>query len=116
MDAAPTAPTPVEVWVGGDDGLTQKLEDAMESAFRSSQDFTLSSGKKPGTLVVLIPTNVGWKKIGTRTKVLYTVEFRSQTLDGRKISDDKGSCWDGEYAKCAAHIVEDAKTAARKIH
>jgi hypothetical protein len=88
----------------------------LEDAFRFSPDFTPSYGQKPGTFVVLIPTNLRWGKIGTRKKVFYTVEFRFQTTDGRKISADRGSCWADELAKCAAHIVKDAKVAARQIH
>jgi hypothetical protein len=114
MGAASAEPTFVEVWVVGDDGLTQGLTVALEIAFGSSPDFTLSYGKKPGTLVVEIPTNVGWKKVGTRTKVLYTVEFT--TTDGRKISTATGSCWDDVIAKCASHIVKDARIAARGLH
>ena len=114
MDAASTKPTFVEVWNVGDDGITRSLRDALEAAFRSSPDFTLSYVKKPGTLVVLIPTNVGWKKIGGRTKVLYTVEFK--TIGGRKISATKGSCWDDALTKCATHVLKHARTAARKIH
>ena len=48
--------TLVEVWCGGDDGLTLRLRDALENAFKSSPAFALSTGKKPGTLIVTIPT------------------------------------------------------------
>ncbi len=109
-------PTLVEVWCVGDDGLTQRLRDALENAFKSSSNFRLSSGKKPGTLVVTIPTNVVWeqaKQADRRTKVLYSVEFAS--ADDQNISSSTGSCWDDALAKCAAQIVKNAKTAARKI-
>jgi hypothetical protein len=91
-----------------------RLKDALESAFKSSSDFTLSSGKKPGTLVVLIPSHVKWNQIGTRTQVLSSVEFAS--TDNENIGVSTGSCWDDALAKCAAQIVKDAKIAARKIH
>jgi len=97
----------------GDDGFTQKLRDTLENAFKSSPDFSLSSGKKPGTLVVTIPTNVGWKQVGKRMQVLYTVEFAS--VDNQNIGTNTGSCWDDMLSKCAAQIVKDAKIAARKI-
>jgi hypothetical protein len=99
--------------VSGDDGLTQKLTKATKDAFRFSPDFTRSYGMKPGTLVVYIPTNVDWKDIGKRTKVFYTVEFKS--TDDRIISTIKGSCWDGEYAECANQILRGARLAARKL-
>jgi hypothetical protein len=111
---ASVRPTLVEVWRGGDDALTQKLTEALESAFQSSPNFTLSSGKKPGTLVVTIPTHVGWKQIGRRTQVSYKVEFAS--ADNQKIGAGKGSCWDDTLAKCVSKIVRDAEGAARRIH
>ena len=114
IDAAPAEPTRVEVWRGGDDGLTQGLAGAIENAFRSSPDFTLSNGKKPGTLLVTIPTNVDWKKKFGRTKVRYTVKFTS--VDDQNLGTSSGSCWENAFAKCAAQIVTDAKIAARKIH
>jgi hypothetical protein len=60
--AGPAKPTPVEVWTGGDDGLTQGLRFAIENKFKSSSDFVLSLGKKAGTLIVTIPMHVAWRK------------------------------------------------------
>lgn len=112
-EAAPAKASLVEVWVGGDDGLTQRLRDAVEHAFQSSPRFILSSGKKAGTLVVTIPTNVRWKQCGKRTQVFYTVEFAS--TDQQNLGTSKGSCWDDDFATCAAHIVGAAEIAARRI-
>lgn len=128
IDTQPAGPSPrsirtgaeadkrilVEVWSGGDDGLTQRLRDALESAFKASKDFNLSSGKKPGTLVVTISTHVAWKQIGARNQVLYTVGFAS--TDDHKIGTSTGSCWDDALAKGAAQIMKDARLAARTIH
>jgi hypothetical protein len=104
----------VEVWHVGDDGLSQRLAVGLDGAFTRSPDFTLSSGRKPGTLVVTIPSNVEWKQIGKRTQAIYTVRFSS--IDGRSLGARKGSCWDDDLSKCADQIVKDAKVAARKIH
>ena len=109
-EAAAAKATLVEVWVGGDDGLTQRLRDATEHAFQSSPRFILSSGKKTGTLVVTIPTNVRWKQFGKRTQVFYNVKFAS--TDQQNLGTGKGSCWDDEFATCAAHIVRAAEVAA----
>jgi hypothetical protein len=114
MGAASGKPTLVEVWCGGDDALTHGLRNTLENAFKSSQDFSLSSGKKPGTLVVTIPTHVGWKQVGKRTQVLYRVEFSS--ADDKVFSTSTGSCWDDRLTKCATQIVKAARIAARKIH
>lgn len=104
---------PVEVWCGGDDGLTQKLRDALEKRFEASSEFQLSSGKKPGTLLVTIPTNVPWKQVGGRTRVVYSVDFTA--VDGLTLGRSRGECWDSDVGKCAERIVGEAKTAARKL-
>jgi hypothetical protein len=105
-------PTLVEVWVVGDDRLTARLRDALEDAFKSSPDFRLSSGKKPGTLLVTIPSNVEWKQVGKRTKTLYTIEFSS--VDNQVLGVSKGSCWDDVVMKCANKIVKDATVVTRR--
>lgn len=105
--------TPVEVWCGGDDGLTQRLKDALEQKLNLSPKFRLSSGKKPGTLVVTIPSNVKWKDVGRRTRVLYEVDF--STYDGKTLGRINGSCWDDRLVTCAADITRDAADMARKI-
>jgi hypothetical protein len=101
---------PVEVWGGGDDELTARLRDALKDALRSSADFHLSSGTKPGTLVITLPSNVGSQPVGGRTQVLYTAKFAS---DGQNLGGSTGSCWDDALAKCAAQIVRDAMSAIR---
>jgi len=104
---ASPAVTPVEVWRGGDDGLTVKFADALQTAFGSSSAFALSSGKKAGTLVVNIPSNLQWKEINGRTQVLYTVDFTS--VDGRKLGTMKGSCWEDSLSECAAKVTAEAR-------
>jgi hypothetical protein len=112
--SAPPKYTLVEVWCGGDDGLTTKLRDTLENAFKSSSDFRLSAGEMPGTLTVTIPSNVEWKPVGKRTQVFYTVKFSS--ADNQHLGSSAGSCWEDSLSKCASKIVRDAKTAALKIH
>ena len=104
----------VAIWRGGDDGLTVRLSDAIETAFRSSTSFSISNTKQSGALLVTIPTNVPWKQVGDQTQVLYTVEFTSG--DGRKLGTSEGSCWADALAECATHVVKDAQIATAKIH
>jgi len=104
----PAESMPVEVWCGGDDGLTSRLRDALELEFAGSQKFTLSSGKKPGTLLVTIPTNVDWKVVAKRTKVLYRVQFEFAN-DNASVVSRKGSCWEDQLSRCAADIVHGAE-------
>ena len=113
MNASDGNPIPVEVWRGGDDGLTLRLADALENAFTASPYFILSSGRKKGTLVVKIPTHVGCRQIGKRTRVLYKVEFAA--ADDQNVGGSAGSCWEDAITQCAAQVVKDAKTAARVV-
>ena len=81
--------TLVEVWCGGDDNLTEGLCRALDSEFASTPDFVASSGERPGTLIVTIPTNVDWKDSGKRTRVFYIAEFRS--TNEKKLGGMKGA-------------------------
>jgi hypothetical protein len=106
--------TLIEVWSVGDAALTVKLRDELETAFKSSSDFQLSSGNKPGTLVVTIPTNVGWKHVGKRTRVFYKAEF--SLTNNEHLGQIKGRCWQDELASCATQIINRARIVARKVH
>lgn len=117
IDAKRTV-TFVELWCGGDDNLTQGLCRAVESEFGSSRDFVLlvdeSNRESETKLIVTIPTNVDWKERGGRTKVFYTVEFKSTT--DKKLGKKKGACWENDLKSCASQILRQAKTAARKLN
>jgi hypothetical protein len=113
-DAYAAKRTPVEVWCGGDDGLTLGLRDALEKAFESSPDFNLTSRKIPGKLVVTIPTHVKWMQAEKRTYIDYIVRFTS--INNHDLGTVPGSCWDDEITQCVAQIMSDARRVARKIH
>jgi hypothetical protein len=119
--ADPTTATPIIVLAGGDDGLTQGLRYAIETASKSSADLRLvAAGLEPGTLILRIPTNVPWKKVGGRVRALYTIEFSSAnglnwTADARVLGTSKGSCWEDRLEVCAAQIIKDARGIARRM-
>ncbi len=104
---------PVEVWCTGDDLFSKGMCNAFFAAFESNHGFDLQDDNKPGNLIIRIPENVGWKKVGKRTKISYMVEF--STHDDRVFMTRKGSCWHQEYAKCANQILQQARVAARKL-
>jgi hypothetical protein len=110
--SAAQIPVPVDLWTTGDDGLTLRLRDALEGAFKSAPDFSLRAGEE-GALVVRIPKNVDWKRVGGRIKVLYTVTFA--TKENTPIRGGRGSCWEDALEQCAAQIIKDARRAARKL-
>src|SRR6185436_11778782 len=70
---------PIEVWTGGGDALTIKFRDALEAAFKESPFFAGSSGKRPGTLIVTIPSALRWEDVGKRTRVSYRVTYSDVT-------------------------------------
>lgn len=126
-DVLPPASTRVEVWHSGDDGLTQRLADAVRKGFESSSDFRLESTAEPGNLVVLIPKHVESKHlrwtpfVGRRTQIFYSVEFRirreAKTPDstrspreGAPVSTQAGSCREDRIAGCATEIVRAARS------
>jgi hypothetical protein len=106
--------TPIEVWSGGDDGLTQRFRAELEHTFQSSAEFALSTGKKPGTLMATIPTHVQWVKQGSRTQIQYEVQFTS--TDDRVLGRSKGRCWEDELSSCTMGVYEDAKRVASRMH
>src|SRR5262250_1671055 len=107
LRAGSTKPRLVEVWHLGDFAISRGLFLKTENAFKRSSEFTLSSGGIVGTLVVTIPTHIDWRRVGTRIRVLYIVEFSS--AEGSNLDVRKGACWKDGLDKCAAKIVEDAK-------
>lgn len=105
-------PITVEVWRGGDDGLTSRFADSLEAAFGRSSAFVLSNGKKPRTLIVMIPSSVGWKQIGSRTEVRYSVTFTGTV--SQVLGTSEGACWEDQLSKCAVHVLKDAETVMKK--
>jgi hypothetical protein len=100
-------PLLVEVRRGGDDGLTLRLADAVETAFRCSRKFILSDGRHPGALIVTIPTNVEWRRIDNRTRLTYSVEFTGKV--SRRIGARTGACWEDELSECANQVLREAE-------
>jgi hypothetical protein len=105
--------TPVEVWGGGDEALTNKFRDALEAAFAKSPVFANSYGKKPGTLIVTIPSAVGWRDVGQRTRIFYRVVYSD--IAGRSLGKATGKCWEDEIAKCTGHVVKRAEAMAGQM-
>ena len=101
---------PVEVWRGGDDGLTIKLSEAVETALKASGKFSLSRGKKPGTLLITFPHSVIGQPDGNRVSVGFEVTF--STADNRVLGEVKSGCHEDELTVCVDEIVETATAAA----
>ena len=101
-------PAPVEVWCGGDDGLTSKVCDATEQAFRAAQDFPLRKADETAKYKVVIATNVDWKKVRGRLQILYAIELRN--MDDKEIGRFKGSCWESKVQACGTQILGSTRS------
>ena len=102
---------PVEVWTGGDDGLTQRLADSVRSEFKQSARYAEALPSTANTLRVTIPTHAGSEKVGGRTRVNYTVVFDRAE---RRIGATSGVCWSDELSACARLVLEQATAAVAR--
>ena len=109
--AQATKPTSVEIFTGGDDGLTQRLAEAIRSEFKQSGRFTLGVPSSADTLRVTIPTHVGWQDVGGGTRVTYQLRL---DRGGRKLVESGGTCWEKELHVCARTVVKAATLAVRR--
>jgi hypothetical protein len=107
--ARPNNAIAVEVWTGGDDGLTQRLTNSVRNEFRQSAHFILAPASTPNSLRVTIPTHVNWEEVGDRMRVTYRVVF--DTAEGR-MGERSGVCWDDDLRACARMVVEQATEVA----
>jgi hypothetical protein len=99
----------IEVWTQGDDGLTQRLSVAVNSAFEHSRHFALSTSQKPGTIYVIIVVDefAGWKKVGSRKRITVRTEITQSPPNAHPTLDIHGAtvadlrCWENDLRACA---------------
>lgn len=100
---------PYELWMGGDDGLTQRLAAAVRKEFDLSGLFTaIRLSEQPNGLKVTIPTHAGWKEVRGEQRITYKLRIERA---GRLLARTRGSCWERELAVCARQIVQTAARA-----
>lgn len=87
--------------------MTSRLRDASEQAFNASSDLPLAIKDRHAVYKVVIPTNVDWKQVGNRTKVIYTIVVMK--MDDRKVGTFKGSCWDSDFRRCGTQVVDGTR-------
>ena len=109
--ARSNAAVPVEVFTGGDDGLTQRLADAIRSEFGRSARFTLALAPTSDLLRVTIPTNVGWKGVRGKTRVTYQLRLERA---GRTVAESGGVCSEQDLRVCAKKVLEAATSAVSR--
>ena len=101
LAAGPVAIRPLEVWTESDDGLTQRLADAVRNEI-----FLRDSHRT----IIGVPVNVTildhakWREYRSRTEVRYSV-----VIEGNgKVKRATGKCWEDALRVCAVQIADAA--------
>ena len=100
---------PTELWVGGDDGLTQRFAVTLRGAIDESSDFTSNSPENSDRLLLTIPTHLYSRPAQGRTNFQYIVIFTDRNSYYLGIS--VGSCWEDSMERCALRVLSDARRA-----
>ena len=93
----------VEVGAAFEDAPTMRLKAAIAEAVKTSESLELSTGQKPGTLVIAFSNPVEERAHMGRAEYLYRVELRG--VNGRLYERGFGNCWSDEIARCVSHVV-----------
>lgn len=93
---------PVEIWRGGDDGLTVKLADNLNEIFKASNTFTTGKFGTGESLLVKIKENVNLEDLDGRKKIKYSVSFEKKS--GLVLHVSEAGCWADEISECAKDI------------
>ena len=101
------AVTSLEIVVGGDDGLTQGLVEAIRAEVAENRDLAITGDVANSAIRLEIPTNVDWQKGPDGLVIHYAVIF----LDGdsRYLGGSFGGCLESELSKCAKRIISDLR-------
>lgn len=100
---------PTQLWVTGDDGLTQRFTGAVRTALEESSLFSTSSVVNEKGLVLRIPTHVYSTKVEKRLNFQYVVILTD--TDSRYLGVSIGPCWEENIVECADTVIRDAETA-----
>jgi hypothetical protein len=103
--------TATELWVRGDDGLTQRFAGALKLAIADSIDFNTSTAKSKEKMLLYIPDHIYWCEAQGRTNFQYVVIFTNQ--DSKYLGVSIGACWEEDISECAQTVLTDARYAWR---
>lgn len=94
--------TPVSVDLVGDDGLTNKLRDSIETALKNNLDLRPAVAGDRNIVSITSGSNVDWYKLGGRTVVIYTVHVFHGGGSGEP---NVGICYESGINKCVSDIL-----------
>jgi hypothetical protein len=103
----------VEFGAGPEDAATVRLKNAIAEGLKKVEGFEMSSGQKPGTLMISFPKPVEARAHMGRTEYLYRVEFRA--VNGRLFERGFGNCWSDEIEACVFSVVKLANRIAPRL-
>jgi len=108
LGAHPTALAPLrtQLYVVGDDGLTQRFADALDAALVSSPKFLLAPSGAQHDLRLLLAGNLYGHKSG-REFVFYIVVVVTDSEE-HFLGVHTSLCWESEMKVCAEKAVADA--------
>lgn len=104
------AATPVEVWKGGDDGLTNRAFAALEKAFDDAPDFTRAL-VGDSTVKVAITNNLAWRTSGDVVHVTAPYQI-SRTLTTPLVGE--ATCTEATLPVCAEKILRATRKYLKK--
>jgi hypothetical protein len=93
---------PVVVELTGDDGLTQKLSDALRKALGTHPRLRVAAATDQRVVTIESDTNVGWDKLDGRAVLIYTIYVHSAEERGEPVT---GVCFESAMTKCVKDIL-----------
>jgi hypothetical protein len=98
--------TPVAVSLVGDDGLTLRLSDAIQSELGKDDSLRPAKADDHDVVRIVSDSHVGWDTLGGLKVVIYTVYvFRGSERGEPKV----GICPENDLSKCAIAILRLAR-------
>jgi hypothetical protein len=104
-----TEKLPTELWVGGDDSLTQKFAATLRESLEASDDFMAEPDAGGYALRMTVPTHLYFKSAQGRTNFQYVVVLTDSNSVYLGISI--GSCWEDSMDTCSQRVLSDARLA-----
>ena len=97
---------PVDVRAGGNDGLTQKLSEAMVESLASASKMRPMTGDEDPALALVIVGNV--EPAGSRFDYIVDLMRIDERSRPERLASMKGRCGESAILACAADIVAKA--------
>ncbi len=102
-----------QLHVIGDDSLTQRFAASLESAIRSSPDFSYANGRPHYDIRFLVAGNLYWKRSTQRNELNFNVVVVVTDGQDRFLTISTGPCYESTMDSCSSRVLSDARDAVR---